>query len=120
MEVSKEEITKWRETYCQRIVNFIENFKRRGDKEKIEELFLNGCCYWFASILNERFSGDIYYDIVENHFLYYDEFTDCIYDIRGNLGKAKDTIYQNLVRWDTYDDESHRYRIVQHCIKLES
>ena len=52
----------------QDVVDFIKHFKGS------EEVFLNGCCYWFARILQDRFHEhgylvDIYHDPVEGHFL---------------------------------------------------
>ena len=52
----------------QEILDFIEHFKGS------EEVFLHGCCYWFAKILEMRFNGDgylvdIFHDPIENHFV---------------------------------------------------
>lgn len=50
------------------ILRFIERFKGS------EDVFLHGCCYWFARILWERFHSQVYsativYESVEGHFL---------------------------------------------------
>lgn len=117
-------MTERQEELKQEIIQFIENFKNRGDKEKIEEFFLNGCCYWFMRILDERFGqqGDFLYDIKNNHFVYYfPQLEDAVFDIRGYLGTAReqDADYEY---WDkyVYYDPLHYSRIVNNCIKLEN
>ena len=50
------------------VVRFIKNF------HGAEDVFLHGCCYWFAWILKERFNGhgylvDIYHEPIEGHFV---------------------------------------------------
>lgn len=52
----------------QDVVDFVKHFKGS------EEVFLNGCCYWFARILQDRFHEhgylvDIFHDPIEGHFL---------------------------------------------------
>lgn len=43
--------------------------------------WLNGNCYYFAIILRERFDGEIYYDVINGHFLTL--IKDKIYDYSG-------------------------------------
>ena len=40
--------------------------------------WLEGNCYYFARILKMRFKGEIWYDLVEGHFLFrsFDKFYD--------------------------------------------
>lgn len=50
------------------VLDFIANFKGS------EDVFLHGCCYWFAHILEERFNDrgymvDIFHDPIEGHFI---------------------------------------------------
>ena len=50
------------------VVRFIKNF------HGAEDVFLHGCCYWFAWILKERFHEhgylvDIFHEPVEGHFV---------------------------------------------------
>ena len=50
------------------VLDFIDHFKGS------ENVFLNGCCYWFAKILELRFNDDgylvdIFHDPIENHFI---------------------------------------------------
>lgn len=52
----------------QEILDFIAHFKGA------EDVFLHGCCYWFAWILQERFNEHgflvaIFHDPVEGHFV---------------------------------------------------
>ena len=103
------------------VITFIENFKSRGDRKKIEEFFLNGCCYWFAFILDERFNrqGSILYDIKNNHFVYMIEGNFFVF--LGWLGDTppKDTDYEF---WDVYHyyDPIHAQRLHRDCIDLDN
>jgi len=52
----------------QEVIDFIKHFKGS------EDVFLHGCCYWFAWILKERFNEvgyivDIFHDPIEGHFI---------------------------------------------------
>lgn len=52
----------------QDVLSFIAHFKGA------EDVFLNGCCYWFAHILQDRFHEagylvDIFHDPIEGHFV---------------------------------------------------
>lgn len=65
------------------IVGFIERFKKYDTSNVLETTFLNGYCYYFSIILQERFGGEILYDPVEGHFLLL--YKNNLYDIRGNV-----------------------------------
>lgn len=98
------------------VTQFIEEFKNRaGNPKEIENFFLNGCCYWFAKILDERFKwqGSIVYNIQDNHFLY--KIVDCYFDIRGLIKNQDD---ENIVNWDdyVYTDSTHYNRILKDCV----
>ena len=43
--------------------------------------WLNGNCYYFAIILRDRFDGEIYYDVINGHFLTL--IKDKLYDYSG-------------------------------------
>ena len=64
-----------------RITRFIERF--RGG----EDVFLHGCCYWFAHILDYRFDLEcdtaIMYEPVEGHFI--TRIDNHFYDVRGDV-----------------------------------
>ena len=85
----------------------IEAFIKRFDGA--QDVFLHGCCYWFAWILAERFKkeygGTIVYEPVEGHFLYIVNEPFAVYDIRGNVTGlyAGKEVYNMLeVRQDSY------------------
>ena len=71
----------------------------------------SGNCYFFAVILQEAFGGDIYYDVVNGHFLL---------QLDGNLydwtGKVEDCGI--LVKWSDFEqyDRLQKERIVRDCI----
>ena len=97
------------------ILVFIENFKK-SNKNAIEDLFMNGYCYYFAIILNERFSGSgtIMYIPIYNHFCY--RIGGTLYDISG---KIVDDEKINLAEpWNEYknQDNLESYRIIRDCI----
>lgn len=89
--------------------------------EKIEEFihrrfpvdcnWLTGNCYHFASILQSVFNGDIYYDVVNGHFLFCTNGS--YYDWSGKVND-----YDHLVKWDDFNeyDELQKKRIVRDCI----
>ena len=76
------------------VINFISYFQGS------EDVFLFGCCYWFAHILNERFKQEyitrICHEPIEGHFvtLFIDSNDPSHYmiaDIRGDVtNKYKD------------------------------
>ena len=80
--------------------------------------WLTGNCFFFAKILNARFSGEIYYDTVNGHFVFYrfsSEPDECgFYDYSGKITPNED----DLVLWDEYDNEDplHFNRILEDCI----
>ena len=92
------------------VLDFIKNF------EQSKETFTQGCCYWFALILKERFKGTIYYIPEENHFIcgigsaYHRDY----YDINGIYDVSKHSFYD----WDEYEyiDFIHYQRIVRDCV----
>lgn len=80
-----------------------------------EEVFLTGCCYWFAHILTHRFpDGEIVLALAENHFMA--RIRDRLYDVRGNVtGLYSDT---DIIPWaDMPAYDGLRYgRIVRDCV----
>lgn len=60
---------------------FIKKFKTYDEADVLETTFLNGFCYYFSIILQERFGGEILYDPEEGHFLLL--YKNNLYDIRG-------------------------------------
>ena len=91
------------------ILGFIKRFEAGRD------MFLHGCCYWFAHILSERFwlMGDaaILYEPVEGHFItrlggrYYDARGDVTDMYRGftlyalaDMHRENSALYRHLMR----------------------
>ncbi len=93
----------------EKILKFISRF--HGS----EYVFLHGCCYWFADILEERFWSEyratIMYEPVEGHFI--TKIGNRFYDVRGDvtelyrgkpmyvleeLGNEEPKLYNRLMR----------------------
>lgn len=97
------------------ILEFIE---RRFPIEKDCD-WMTGNCYYFARILKMRFKGEIWYDLVEGHFLF--RHDDNFYDwtgLRQEYNFDKPETIDNLVKWSTYKkiDPIHYKRIVRDVI----
>ena len=64
-----------------KVISFIKNFQNDGTIKT----FTEGCCYWFAYILQARFYGEhecrIMYNQITGHFC--DEIDGVLYDITG-------------------------------------
>ena len=88
------------------ILAFIRRFR------DAQTVFLNGCCYWFARILAERFGAEICYDNVSNHFV--GKIGDAYYDVTGE-------VHGTYVPWSTYEafDSLDYGRVVRDCIRME-
>lgn len=79
-----------------------------------EDVFLNGCCFWFAKILSIRFPGGrIVYDSLKGHFLY--EYDGTFWDAAGEVPREDPA---GLISWDGYKeiDPVHYGRIFRQCI----
>lgn len=91
----------------QEILQFISRFDRA------QECFMDGCCYWFAVILKERFCGSIVYDPIYGHFLC--EIDGDMYDVTGhaNVDHSGQFYY-----WDGYllQDPLHAASIYRDCV----
>lgn len=87
--------------------------KRFHSSENITDVLSNGCCYWFAKILYDRFSmthgAAIVYDEVENHFG--TKINGRVYDITGDV-----TFKYEWSPWSDINDELLRARIIRDCI----
>lgn len=71
----------------------------------------SGNCYFFAIILQSVFGGDIYYDVVNGHFL-----LQCEGKLYDWTGKTKSSGF--LVRWNDFEqyDSVQKERIIKDCI----
>ena len=90
----------------QKILDFI---KRRFP---VDNNWLTGNCYFFALILNERFGGTIFYDVIKGHFLV--QIDKEYYDYSGEILVDSN----HLIQWDKfllYDHSQYR-RIIRDCI----
>lgn len=95
------------------VLNFIKRFQNEGTIKT----FTNGCCYWFAKILDERFNfvqSRIMYNEIDNHFATLIGIN--LYDITGNLGDIRD-----LKGWEDWwyfigKDKALTERIFRDCI----
>ncbi len=72
----------------------------------------NGNCYFFAVILQSVFGGDIYYDVINGHFLLQIE-NNC-YDWSGKVDNCG-----LLVKWNDFEqyDRLQKDRIIRDCLK---
>lgn len=94
-----------------KITRFIERF--RGS----EDVFLHGCCYWFAHILDYRFDMEcdtvIMYEPVEGHFV--TKIDNHYYDVRGDVTE----LYRGKPMYDIYElhhEDSKLYdRLMRDC-----
>ena len=104
------------------ILNFINRFTSNGTRKEVIDCFQNGCCYWFAYILVKRFEdfylpqSKIYYDEIANHFGYYDQEANRVYDITGDVTNKynKKLSFEEVINKDLL----HAKRIVRDCIKF--
>ena len=76
-------------------------------------------CYYFARILKSRFKGELWYDLVDGHFLF--KRGDYFFDwsgIRTQYDLDKPETVDNLVRWSDYKkiDPTHYDRICRDVI----
>ena len=75
--------------------------------------WLDGNCFYFALILEKRFGGRIFYDVINGHFV--TKFDGVFYDWTGVVDN-KDAIY---IEWDKFYeyDFTQFLRIWRDCIK---
>jgi hypothetical protein len=98
---------------------FIKEFKKGFDEQAIVDCFTKGNCYHFAVILNEAFSGHIYYYQVDGHFIFYDIDSQEFYDITGKLNKRD---YIDSVHFDElfFIDNLLYQRLIHDCVYKKS
>lgn len=97
------------------IVEFITKFQ---NGEEVKRLFSNGQCYWFSTILNERFRGDIMYLPVSNHFVFRPFRRVSLFDIEGDVTDLYSD--EPIYRWEEYPyfDELDAGRVYNNCVLL--
>lgn len=95
------------------IDRFISRFQTTSPSKNIIEVFTCGCCYWFAHILCDRFSGaKMMYDCIENHFA--TEINGRLYDITGDV-----TGKYHVIPWSEFEDELEKERIIKYCVNFD-
>lgn len=74
--------------------------------------WMDGNCFYFATILEKRFQGRILYDVISGHIV--TEIDGVKYDWNGVVTEKSE-----YVRWDTFDlyDSVQRARIIRDCIE---
>ena len=79
--------------------------------------WLNGNCYYFAEILASRFMGDVVYDPIGGHFLFYG-YDEKFYDWTGRRDYTEEQ-KSKMILWDSYSakDNLHYRRIWRNCVK---
>ena len=77
--------------------------------------WLDGNCYFFAVILKSVFSGTIYYDQIEGHFIV--EICNKFYDWSGRRYYDENYV-ENFLNWNTmpFTDIALYKRIVKDCV----
>ncbi len=96
------------------VLGFLSRFTNGGKSSGVTDVFANGCCYWMAYILAERFSADdavIMYDEAMDHFG--TRIDGVVYDITGNV-----TGFYDWHPWDELEDDALRSRITRDCINF--
>lgn len=94
------------------VLGFISRFTAKGSRREVIDAFQNGCCFWFAKTLRDRFSGsdpDIMYDQVANHFG--TMIDGRVYDITGDV--------TSCYRWEVFakmKDALLVNRLIRDCI----
>lgn len=99
------------------VARFIARFTLDGKRKEVIECFTEGCCFWFASCLFERFldfDPEIVYDTVANHFGCFIEGR--VYDITGDV--------TDKYKWKSwyaayFDDVARGDRIYRDCINFD-
>lgn len=93
-----------------RVCDFLTRFHT---SENIDVVFTEGCCYWFAKILYDRFADTpdimLMYDEVQNHFG--TRINGAVYDITGDVSNKYD-----WKPWNVVSDTLLRERIIRDCI----
>lgn len=95
--------------------NILDFIGRRFPPEK-DCNWISGNCYYFAVILASRFEGEIWYHLIDDHFVF--KQGKCFYDWTGLRQDYKEED-NALVKWDDYKiiDPIHYGRIKRDVIE---
>lgn len=82
-----------------------------------KDTFQYGCCYWFAEILAKRFSGEIWYNDIDNHFL--TRIGGSFYDITGEVVPPEES--ELFSKWDDFilKEPLGASRIYRDCVLMK-
>lgn len=93
---------------------FINSFINISPTKNVIETFSCGACYWFATILCQRFAtegAELYYAPIDNHFV--TMINNRIYDITGDV-----TGQYDIIKWSDFNDDLEKARIMRDCIQI--
>ena len=92
-------------------MNEVTEFIRRRFPEDCN--WTNGNCYYFAVILQARFGGEIFYDVIYGHFV--TKIENKFYDHKGEV----DLTDRVLISWQDFEkyDSLQKERITEDCLK---
>jgi hypothetical protein len=97
-----------------RVIQFTQNIKEFDSNvasvDTIVKIFTGGLCWYFASIVQKKFGGAIYYSPLTNHFACF--VYNKLYDITGEISE------HGYLCWDTMelDDDVLVGRLITQCI----
>lgn len=95
------------------VERFIRKFQDTSKTQNIIEVFTEGCCYWFAVILHERFpDSSIVYDPIYGHFMI--DLHGRLYDITGDVTG----VYSTMPIEEIAKDDLELGRIIDYCIEF--
>lgn len=79
--------------------------------------WLDGNCFFFAQILASRFPGDVVYDPIDGHFLFYGN-DENFYDWTGRRSYTEEQ-KSEFILWHNYSTKDclHYAHIWRDCIK---
>lgn len=80
----------------------------------VDNNWSQGNCFYFALILKNRFNGDMYYDVIQGHFI--TKIDDKFYDYDGVFSEEEKPTF---IKWDEFQlyDNKQFERIIRDCIK---
>lgn len=91
------------------------DFIHRRFSDSTNEHWTNGNCYFFALILNEVFVGEIVYDQINGHFMFYSLITGLYYDFNG-AHNIKERKYIKSLEYIRRTDPALYGRLRRDCI----
>ena len=80
--------------------------------------FTNGCCYWFAYLLQAEFNATIWYAPIQGHFV--GKIHEQFYDVNGVFTPCTEDATR-MIMWDTLQqtDPLWAQRIARDCIHFK-